>query len=155
MAAKVELVIGLVEISEARDDFGFLIPFESGARGDVENSVGAVAEIRGIAATLRFQRVNVFRIDLRAEVAGDVGVGDGNTVDEPTDLVAAANVELVVCQISAGNKVRNHREAVAARCARSVLNLRAVDKAGGSGRGGLCRGGIRRDGNGLNLRRQV
>src|SRR5207245_3260339 len=37
MAAKVELVIGLVEISEARDDFGFIIPFESGARGAVEN----------------------------------------------------------------------------------------------------------------------
>src|SRR5712691_842554 len=155
MAAEVELVIGLVEISEAGHNFGFIIPFESGARGDVENTVGAVAEIRRIAATLSFQRVNIFWIDLRAEVAGDVGVGDRNTVDEPTDLVAAANVELIVSEVRAGNVVGDHREAVGARGAWSVLNFRTVDKAGGSGRGGLCRGGIRGHSYGLSLRSQV
>ena len=57
--------------------FHLVVALEAGARNDVEHAVRAVA-IRGrVAAALGLQVVDVFRIDLRADVAGDVGVGDG------------------------------------------------------------------------------
>ncbi len=59
---------------------------------DVENAVGPVAELRAITATVGFQVIDVFRIKLRSNIAGDVGIGNRNAVDQPTDLVPAANV---------------------------------------------------------------
>src|SRR5260370_33255167 len=75
MAAEVELIVSLIKDSSGEDKFGFVVAFESGARGYVEYAVGAVAMIGGGAATRGLESVNVLGIDLRAEVAGDVCVG--------------------------------------------------------------------------------
>src|SRR5260370_9736669 len=129
VAAEIDLIIRLIKVAGGEDEFGFVVAFESGAWGDIENAVGAVAVVRGVAAALRLQRVNVPGIDLRAEGAGDVGVRDRDDVEQPTDLVPAADVELVVRQIGAGDVVGNHREAGGPRGAGSFLNLQAIDEA--------------------------
>src|SRR5260370_8980070 len=112
MPAEVELVIGLIKISRGKDKLGFIVALESGARRDVEYAVGAVAVVGGVAATLRFESIDVLGIDLRTEVACDVGVGDRDAVDRPTYLVSAADVELVVRQIGTGHVIADHRETV-------------------------------------------
>ncbi len=73
-----------------------LVAFESGARGNVENAVRAVAVVGRITPALRFHSVDVLWVELGAEVAGDVGIGDGDAIDQPAYLVATADVELVV-----------------------------------------------------------
>src|SRR3981189_2257232 len=65
-----------------------------------------------------------------AEVAGVFGVGNLTAVDEPAHLVSAANVQLVVREISTGDVVGDHRETVGPRSAGRFLNLQAVDEAG-------------------------
>src|SRR5260370_26170646 len=129
VAAEVELIIRLIKVPSGEDQLGFVVTFESGARGDIEYAVGAVAVVCGVAAALRLKSINVPGIDLRAEVAGDVGVGDRNAINEPTDLVAAADVELVVRQIGARDVIGNHRQAVGPRGAGRFLNLQAIDEA--------------------------
>ena len=120
VVAEVELVVGLEEVAGGQDEFGLAVALEAGAGDDVEDAVGAVADISGVAAALDFDVVDVLGVDLRAEVAGDVGVGDLDAVDEPADLVAAAHVEHVVGHVGAGDVVGDHRHAVGAVCAGSV-----------------------------------
>src|SRR5215472_6904355 len=96
MPADVELIVGLIEISRAENQLRFIVALESGARSDVEDPVGPIAVVGGVAAALDFERVNVFGIDLRPKIAGNVGVGNGHAVDEPARLVTATNVKLVM-----------------------------------------------------------
>ena len=110
--AAIDLVVRLIEASKAHDEIAFLVALEAGSRHDVEDSVGAVAVVGIITAPLHFDVVDVLRIDLRPDVAGDIGIGNGDAVNQPADLVAAANVEHVVDHISAGNVVRDHGHAV-------------------------------------------
>src|SRR5246127_4866435 len=107
-AAEAELVVGLIEISHAQNEFSLPIPFETRAWNDVENSIRAVTEFRAIAPAADFEVVDIFGIELRSEVGCDIGVGDGNTVNEPTGLVSTANVKLVVCDVGSGHEVRDH-----------------------------------------------
>src|SRR5207237_5727119 len=86
---------------------GFVVTLESRTRRDVENAIRAVAVVGRVASALRLHRVNVLRIDLRTEVAGDIGVRDGNAVDQPGDLMAAANVQLVVDHVRTRDEVGN------------------------------------------------
>src|SRR2546425_6234555 len=86
VAAEVELIVGLIEVANTEDELGFVVAFESGARGDVKNAVSAVAVVGGVAAALRLQSINVLGIDLRTEIAGDIGVWYGNTIDQPACL---------------------------------------------------------------------
>ena len=102
VSSATDLVVGLIEISEAGDQIAFLVAFKAGSRHDVEDSVGAVAVIGVVAAALNFQIIDIFGIDLRAQIAGDVGVGDGHAVNQPVDLVASAHVQHVVGHIGAG-----------------------------------------------------
>src|SRR5882762_2206136 len=99
VAAEVKLIIGLIEVAGAEDKLGIVVASEAGPWGDVEYAVGAVAIVGGITPALRFHSVDVFWVELGAEVAGDVGVGNRNAVDEPAHLVSAANVQLVVREI--------------------------------------------------------
>src|SRR2546425_7740431 len=112
VAAEVELIIGLIEVANTEDELGFVVALESGARGDVENAVGAIAVVGGVAATLRLKSINILGIDLRAEVAGDIRVGNRNTVDQPARLMAAANMQLIVDDVSTGHIVRDQGHAV-------------------------------------------
>ncbi len=114
VVAEVELVVGLEKAAGGDDEFGLAVALEAGAGDDVEDAVGAVADVGGVAAALDFDVVDVLGVDLRAEIAGDVGVGDLDAVDQPADLVAAAHVEHVVGDVGAGDVVGDHGEAVGA-----------------------------------------
>ncbi len=129
VASKIELVIGLIKIASREDKLGLIIAFESSARSNIENAVGAVAVISGVAAALCLESINVPGVDLRAEIAGDVGVRDRNAVNQPAYLVSAADVQLVVRVISAGNVVSDHGETVSARGAGGFLDLQTIDES--------------------------
>ena len=147
--AEVELVVGLEEVAGGEDEFGLAVALETSARHDVEDAVGAVADIGGVAAALDLDVVDVFGADLSGEVAGDVGVGDFYAVEEPADLVAAAHVEHVVGDVGAGGEVGDHGEGVGAVGAGGEGDGLAVDQRG---RGdGVDVGGVGRvfDRNGL------
>src|SRR5579862_514247 len=81
--AKVYLVVGLKEISGGEDHFTFVIALEAGAWSRVKDAIGTVAVICGVATALCFEVIDVSRIDLRADVAGDIGIGNRHAVDEP------------------------------------------------------------------------
>ncbi len=68
-----------------------------------------------------------------AEILRDGGVDDGNAVQEPGGLVAAAHVEHVVRDVGAGDVVGDHGQAVGAVGAGSALDVEAADEGGGSG----------------------
>ena len=127
---KLNCIVGLVEIAGAEDEFRFAVALESGARHDVEDAVGAVAEFRSVAAAADFEIVDVLGIELRSEVGGDVGVGNGNAVDQPTGLMSSANVELIVGDVGARHEVGDHREAVGAGGAGSAREFLAVNNRG-------------------------
>ena len=132
VVAEAELVVGLVEVAGGEDELGLAVALEAGAGDDVEDAVGAVADVGGVAAALDFEGVDVLGVDLRADVAGDVGVGDFDAVDEPAEFVAAAHVQHVVGHVGAGDVVGDHGHGVGAVGAGGVGDVDAVDERGGS-----------------------
>ena len=137
MAAAIDLVVGLVVAAVAEDQLAFAVAFETGARDGVEDAVGAVAVFGVVAAALHFHVVEVLGIDLRAHIAGDVGVGHRHAVDQPAVLVAAADVQHVVNHVGAGHVVGDEGQAVGAVGPGSVLNFGAAYQ--GRGRDGIGR----------------
>src|SRR5438874_2674171 len=109
-----ELIVGLIEIANGKSEFGYVVTFEAGARRYVKDPVSAITIVGGITAALHFERVNVLGVNLRAQVTGDVVIGNRHAVDEPAHLMPATNVELIVSQVRARNKVGNHGETVGA-----------------------------------------
>jgi hypothetical protein len=146
VAAEAEGVVGLIEISRAEDKFRFVVALEARAGYYVEDAVGTIAELRAVASAIDFQIVDILGIDLRAQVRGDVGVGHGHAIDQPTGLVPAANVKLVVRYVRSGNVVGDQGETVAAGGAGSVFYIEAADERGRScrvdGRGFRSAGNI-------------
>ena len=134
VTAEVELVVSLIEISARENKLGFVVTLESRTRRDVENAIRTVAVVSRVTSALRLHRVNVLRIDLRTEVAGDIGVRDGNAVDQPGDLMAAANVQLVMDDVRTRNEISNQRQAVASRSAGRVPDFEPVDESSGRDR---------------------
>ena len=124
-----------------------MVALKAGAGNDVEDAVGAVAGVCGVAAALDFEVVDVAGRDLRGEVGGDVGVGNLDSVDEPGDLMAAAHVEHVVGHVGAGSVVGDHGHGVSAVGAGCLGDVGAVDEGGG--RGGVDVGGGAADADGL------
>src|SRR6267154_5133699 len=106
---------------------GFTVTFKTGFGNDIECAVCAIAVFGGLAATLNFDNVDVLRIELRTDVRGNGGVGNGDSVDKPRNLMAAANVQLIVNHVGARRVVRDEFEAVGAGCARSLQNFRPRD----------------------------
>src|SRR5262245_25646342 len=90
-----------MEAAVSGEEFDFAIAFETGARNDVERAVDAVAVFGGVAAAFDFDHVHVLGVELRTDVGGNVGVGHGDAVDHPGDLMTAADVELVVNHVGA------------------------------------------------------
>ena len=87
---------------------------KSATRHDVEHRVSAVAVLGGVTAALNFQIIDVLGIELRSNGIGDVGIGNGNAINQPSHLMAAANVQLIVSDVCSGHKVGDQREAVCA-----------------------------------------
>ena len=68
MTSEAELRVGLVEISRAENQLAFIVPFETGAGNDDENTVCPVPKFCSVTSTVDFHIVDVFRINLWAEV---------------------------------------------------------------------------------------
>ena len=148
VVAQAELVVGLEEAAAGEEELGLAVALEAGAGNDVEDAVGAVAEVGGVGAALDFDVVDVFGVDLGAEIGGDVGVGDLDAVEEPGNLMAAADMEHVVGHVGAGGVVGDHGHAVGAEGAGCEGDVFAADEGDGSdgvGGGGNAGG----DGRGL------
>src|SRR6202044_3600068 len=79
--SEIELIVGLVPIAETGDKLRLIVALEAGAGHDIEDSVRAVSVLRIVAAALNFEIVDVFGIDLRAQIGGDIGVGYGHAVN--------------------------------------------------------------------------
>ncbi len=120
--ADTDLAVGGMKISVCGQQFDFAITFESRARNYVEHAISTVAVVGGVAATLDFDYVHILGIELRTDVRSDVGIGDRDTVDQPGNLMAAANVKLIVNHVRAGGVVGDEIEAVGARRSWSGLN---------------------------------
>ncbi len=129
VTGKTDLVIGLVEAAVAQPQLTFLIALKSRPRHDVEDGISAVAVGCRITSPLHFEVINIFRIHLWRHIAGDIGVRHRNTVDQPADLVPAANMQEIVCDIGSRNVVGNHRQAVAAIRAGRPRNPLSSDKS--------------------------
>src|SRR5579872_324730 len=108
MAAEIELVVGLVKIAEAGDQLSFIVALKASAGHDVEDTISAVPELSAVTSPINLHVVDVLGVELRAQIGSDVGVGHGHTVDQPAGLVASANVQLVVGDVSTGDIVRDH-----------------------------------------------
>ena len=149
VVAEAELVVGLVEVAGGEDELGLAVAFEAGAGDDVEDAVGAVADVGGVAAALDLEGIDILGVDLRADVGSDVGVGDFDAVDKPAEFVAAAHVQHVVGHVGAGDVVGDHGEGVGAVGAGGVGDVDAVDECGGGD--AVDVGGVLRaeDGDGL------
>ncbi len=131
----------LEEVAGGEDELGCAVALESGARDDVEDAVGAVADVGGVAAALDFEVVDVLRVDLGGEVGCDVGVGDLDAVDEPCDLMASAHVQHVVGHVGAGDVVGDDGHGVGAVGAGGLGDVDAGEERGGSD--GVDVGGLR------------
>ena len=53
VVAEGELGVGLIEAAGGEDEFGIAAAFEAGAGKDVEDAIGAVAEIGGVRFVVR------------------------------------------------------------------------------------------------------
>ena len=137
MVAEGELGLGGVKRASGEFEIGLAVALKSVAGQDVEDAVGAVANVGGVRAALDLKLVDVLGVNLRADVGGDFGVGDGDAVNEPTGLMSAANVEHVVGHVSAGDVVGDHLHAEGAGCAGSADDLLAGDEGGGSDGAGV------------------
>src|SRR4029077_5160063 len=92
VTAEINLVVGLIPIAEAHDKFGIVVSLKAGSRDDVKDPIRAIAVSGVVAAAFCFEVIDVLGIDLGAYVARNIRIGDGHAVDEPTDLVATADV---------------------------------------------------------------
>ena len=128
--ADTHLVVRLRVAPGAQDDLGVVVPLESRSRDHVEHRVGAIAELRVVAAPMHLQVVGVLRVDLRPDVAGDVRVRHRHAVHQPAHLVAAADVQLIVGDVGARHERRDHRHAVRPARPRRVGDVAAVDERG-------------------------
>src|SRR4029077_7467260 len=73
--------------------------------------------------------VDVLRIELWPDGAGDIGIRDRDAVNQPRDLMAAADVQLVVDHVGARYKLRHDVHAVAAKGTRGPFHLIARHEA--------------------------
>ena len=112
VAADIDLIVGGIEVSGRRDQFGLIVALEAGRRHHVEESVGPIAILAGKTAALDLQFLHVLGIDQRRDVGRDIRIDHGYAVEKPVHLVAAAHVEHVVNHVRAGREIGDHRQAV-------------------------------------------
>src|SRR5712664_374651 len=121
--ADADLVVGGMETAIGGGELHFTVAFETRARNDVEDTVSPVAVLRRITPALDLHDINVFGVELRADVGSDVGVWNGHAVDQPGHLMTAANVQLVVNHIGARRVGGNEFKAVRSGSARRSLDI--------------------------------
>ena len=128
MTSAADLVVGLIKVSGCDHQIALPIALKAGARGNVKHAIGAVA-ITGVVAALQdFEVVDVFGVNLRPQIGGDIRVGNGDTVNQPQDLVAAIHVKHVVRDIGRGHVIGDHLHAVRAVSSRGLLDVLSVQQ---------------------------
>src|ERR1700735_822585 len=75
MVPQAELIIRLKEVAQREHEFSLAITLEAAARNHIEDSVGTISHVSSIAAARHFHIIDVLGIDLRSDVAGNIGVG--------------------------------------------------------------------------------
>src|ERR1700722_5506838 len=141
MAGDAQVIVRLPETTAARDQFAFIVAFQAGAGHDIEYTVGAIPLVRLVAAALHFEIIDVLWVDGRPQITGDIGVRDLHAVDRPRRLVSAADMQLIVHEVRARDKISNHGEAVAAIGTGRALDIFAIHES--RGRDGIEDGSFR------------
>src|SRR5260370_1172227 len=88
VTAEAELVISLIKVAGAENEFCLIIAFEARARNDVEHPICPVAHVRAVTSPIDLHVVDVLRINLRGEIGSNVGIGHRDTVYQPAGLMA-------------------------------------------------------------------
>src|SRR5947209_18597742 len=91
VVSKTDLIIGGIKTAVAGDQFGFAVALESRTRNHVKHAVSAVTVFGRVAAALDFDVIDVFRIELRSNVGRDARVWHGNAIEQPRNLMSAAD----------------------------------------------------------------
>ncbi len=78
-----QLIIGAVEAPCVDGQIGFAIAFEPAAGHHVQYPLRAVAGVGGQAPTLHLEGFDVTGMELRANVARNVGIGHRHAIHEP------------------------------------------------------------------------
>src|SRR5260370_36477624 len=115
--------MGLIKIAEAGYEFGLTVALESCPRRNIENAVSTIAVIGGITPAKDLEIIDVLWINVRADIAGDTGIGNRNAVNLPSDSVSTPDVKLVIRKIGPRNVVRNHADAVCPIGSRRTRNF--------------------------------
>ena len=126
MITETDLVIRLIEAAIAADKLGFAVTLESRPRDHIEDGKRAVSVFGRITTALDFDAVDVLGIELRANIGGDAGVRDRHAIEQPRDLMSAANVQLIVDHIRARHIISDHGHAVRLAGAGRGSNLLSV-----------------------------
>src|SRR5215470_2476955 len=114
MVADADLAIGGVVAAVGGEQFDFTVALKTGTRNHIERAIDAVAVISGISAAPDLHNVHILGIKLRADIRGNIGVGNGNPVHQPRNLMAATYMELVVNHVGTGSVVGDEVEAIRA-----------------------------------------
>src|ERR1700679_3391524 len=72
VATQAELVIRLIEAARREHQFALTIALKAAARHHVKDAVRTVAEPCSIASPVNLEIVDILRIDLRGNIAGDI-----------------------------------------------------------------------------------
>jgi len=102
VAAEGHSGIDLIETARHQYQFAFVVSLKSGAGNDVDDAIGAIAELGAVAAAVGLEVVNILGINLRTEGGGDVCIRYRDTIEQPGDLVPAAQVQHVVREVGTG-----------------------------------------------------
>src|SRR5262249_48378599 len=97
--AETKLVVCLIKVPVRNEQLSLALAFKTTAGNDIENAVSAITVFCRITAALTLQIVDVFWIELRSDSIGDVRVRERHAVDQPSHLMPATNVQLIVGDI--------------------------------------------------------
>src|SRR6266853_6166935 len=117
-----DLVVGLIEISEACDEVALLVSLESRSRNDIEDTVGPIPIVRIITTSLHFHIIDVLGIELWPHIAGNVCIRNRYPIHRPADLVSPSNMKLIVGHVRTGHILRDYGQTIRAVGPGRILN---------------------------------
>ena len=112
MATEIDLVVGLIPISQTQYQLRFVVSLETRARHDIEDPVRSVPIICFVAASLNLQIVDVLRVNLRTQVVAILVLGMGTPSMSQSTWWPPAHVQHVVSHVRRRHIVCDHRKAL-------------------------------------------
>src|SRR5438045_4165384 len=108
MIPKVKPIISAVVMAIAGHPSTLPYPLNAAAGTGIEYAVGPIRKLGGVASALDLNIVDVFRIELRANIAGNICVRHRNTINCPGYLMPASDMELIMNHVTPGHKIGDH-----------------------------------------------